>query len=114
MPDKNALLQELDDIASWMDAKFSVPGTDIRFGFDSLIGLIPGIGDTIGLAVSGYIFHRAVQHGVPHHIKLQMIFNIFIDWVIGIIPLLGDLFDVKWRANTRNVALLRQHFQTTA
>ena len=103
------LLRELDNIASWMDAKFSVPGTDIRFGLDSLIGVIPGIGDTIGMAVSGYIFHRAVQKGVPHHIKLQMIFNIFIDWLIGLIPLLGDLFDVKWKANIRNVELLRRH-----
>ncbi len=103
------LLRELDNIASWMDAKFSIPGTNIRFGLDALVGVIPGIGDTIGMAVSGYIFHRAVQQGVPHHIKLKMIFNIFIDWLIGLIPLLGDLFDVKWKANIRNVELLRRH-----
>lgn len=109
MKNDDDLLRELDNIASWMDAKFSIPGTDIRFGLDSLVGLIPGIGDTVGMAVSGYIFHRAVQQGVPHHIKLKMLFNIFIDWLIGLIPLLGDLFDVKWKANIRNVALLRRH-----
>lgn len=108
---KDDLLSELDQIASWMDARFIVPGTSIRFGLDSVIGLIPGIGDTIGLGISGYIFHRAVQHGVPHHIKLNMLFNIFIDWLIGLIPLLGDLFDVKWKANTKNVALLRKHLE---
>lgn len=109
--DQEQLLRDLDNIASWMDARFSIPGTDIRFGLDSLTGLIPGIGDTLGMAVSGYIFHRAVQYGIPHHIKARMIFNIFIDWLIGIIPLAGDVFDVKWKANLRNVALLRKHLQ---
>ncbi len=109
--DEDELIRELDNIASWMDARFSVPGTNIRFGLDSLIGLVPGIGDTIGMAVSGYIFHRAVQQGVPHHIKFRMIFNIFIDWLIGLIPLLGDLFDVKWKANIRNVELLKRHMR---
>ena len=108
---KDDLLRELGQIASWMDARFIIPGTNIRFGLDSLIGLVPGIGDTIGLGISGYIFHRAVQHGIPHHMKIRMLFNIFIDWVIGLIPLLGDLFDVKWKANTKNVELLRKHLE---
>lgn len=104
-------LTELENIAAWMDARFSIPGTNIKFGLDSLIGLVPGIGDTIGLGVSAYIVHRAIRLGVPHHIKVSMILNILIDWVIGTIPVVGDLFDVQWKANLRNVALLRRHLR---
>jgi len=111
MKKNDKLLAELENIAVWMDAKFIVPGTNIRFGLDSVIGLVPGIGDTLGMLVSAYIFHRAVQHKVPHHIKVSMLLNIFIDWVIGTVPLVGDLFDVKWKANIRNVDLLRRHLR---
>lgn len=111
MNKNDLLLTELQNIASWMDAKFIIPGTNIHFGLDSLVGLIPGIGDTIGLGVSGYIVHRAIQQGVPHHMKVSMILNILIDWAIGTIPVVGDIFDVKWKANIRNVALLRKHLR---
>ncbi|MDB5491644.1 MAG: hypothetical protein JWO78_1493 [Micavibrio sp.] len=104
-------LAELENLASLMDARFIIPGTNIHFGLDSLVGLIPGIGDTIGLAVSAYIVHRAMQHNLPRHIKVRMVTNIAIDWLIGAVPVVGDLFDVKWKANIRNVELLRRHLR---
>lgn len=102
-------IQELELLADWMDSRFFIPGTNYRFGLDSLAGLIPGIGDTLGLLVSFYIVHKAMRHRLPHHLKAVMVWNIFIDWLIGIIPLAGDIFDIGWKANRRNVALLKKH-----
>ncbi len=102
-------VDDLDFLADLMDNKFTIPGTSIRFGLDSLIGLLPGIGDTISLLVSGYIVRRAHEAGVPHHIKARMLFNIFVDWLIGIVPFIGDIFDVGWKANRKNVDLLKKH-----
>ncbi len=100
---------DLDFLADLMDNKFTIPGTSIRFGIDSLIGLIPGIGDTISLLISSYIVRRAHEYGVPHHVKARMAFNIFVDWLIGIVPFIGDIFDVGWKANRMNVDLLKKY-----
>ncbi len=102
-------LEVLDLLAEWMDNKFRVPGTQIKFGIDSILGLIPGIGDTIGLAISGYVLKRARHYGAPKSVQIKMIWNIFIDWLIGLIPFLGDIFDVGYKANVKNVALLKKH-----
>lgn len=107
-------IQDLEVLADWMDSKFTIPGTQIRFGLDSLIGLAPGIGDTLGLAVSAYIYGRARQHDLPLHLRTAMLKNIGIDWVIGLIPFAGDIFDVGWKANRRNVALLKKHLDNKA
>ena len=107
-------IQDLEALADWMDSKFTIPGTQIRFGLDSLIGLAPGIGDTLGLAVSAYIYGRARQHDLPLHLRTAMLKNIGIDWVIGLIPFAGDIFDVGWKANRRNVALLKKHLDNKA
>jgi hypothetical protein len=114
MTDKHPHVQELELLADWMDSKFFIPGTNYRFGLDPLIGLIPGIGDTAGLLISAYIFHKASAHDLPRHLKIRMIANIFIDWLIGLIPFLGDLFDIGWKANRRNVELLRLHLEKKA
>lgn len=105
-------LDRLDRLANLMDQQFLIPGSDIRVGLDSIIGLIPGIGDTASLAVSGYIVHRAWKAGVSPLILSRMIWNIFVDWIIGIIPFFGDLFDVGWKANRRNVDMLKAHHLT--
>lgn len=105
-------LQKLDQLADLMDNKFVLPGTNIRIGLDSIIGVIPGIGDTLTLAVSGYIIHKARQAGVNPLILSQMIWNVGIDWAIGIVPFVGDAFDIGWKANRRNVDLLKAHLKT--
>ncbi len=102
-------IQKLDKMAEWMDSRFKIPGTSIRFGFDSLLGLIPGIGDTVTLATTGYLISRAHNYKLPWHVKTTMLWNLFIDWLIGLIPLLGDIFDVGWKANQKNVALIKKY-----
>ncbi|EIE50529.1 uncharacterized protein DUF4112 [Salipiger aestuarii] len=90
-----------------MDRAFRLPFTRIRLGWDSIIGLVPGVGDTLALAPAAWIVSQAHQAGAPRHILGQMGVNIGIDWVIGLLPLIGDLLDVGYKANTRNAALLR-------
>lgn len=102
-------IEVLDLLAEWMDNKFRIPGTQIRFGVDSLLGLIPGLGDTIGLAISGYVLKRARYYGAPKTMQAKMMWNIFIDWLIGTIPFIGDIFDVGYKANIKNVALLKNY-----
>jgi len=91
-----------------MDTAFVVPGTGIRFGFDGLIGLVPGIGDAVTTALSLYLVHEAWQLGAPKHVLTRMLGNVALDGVIGAVPVAGDVFDVLWRANKRNMRLLRE------
>lgn len=102
-------LAKLDTLADWMDAKFTVPGTNFKFGLDPLLGLLPGIGDTAAFLVSSYIVMEAEKLGVNTTTKYRMIGNIFLDLLIGSIPFLGDLFDAGFKANRKNIALLREH-----
>ncbi len=111
--DDNELLK-LDQLADLMDNKFVIPGTDIRVGLDSIIGLVPGIGDTASLAVSAYIIMKARQHGVHPWLISRMTWNVMIDFMLGLVPLAGDIFDVGWKANRRNVDLLKAHFKARA
>ena len=96
-------------LARLLDAAVTIPGTNIRVGLDALIGLVPGVGDMAGAAMSGYIVLAAARLGAPTPVLLRMLLNIGVDGVIGSVPLLGDLFDVGWRANLRNTALLDAH-----
>jgi len=96
----------------WMlDSTFKLPGTGIRFGFDSLIGLVPGLGDLVGGALSLYIIAESARLGVPRSLLLRMGWNVAVDTFVGEVPILGDLFDVAWKANMRNLALLEGHLQ---
>jgi uncharacterized protein DUF4112 len=104
-----ARIARIDALATLLDTAFLVPGTNIRFGFDAMIGLIPGIGDVITTALSLYIVGEARALGAPRHLILRMLANVALDGVVGAVPLLGDAFDVMWRANRRNIALLRNH-----
>lgn len=99
-------LQQLQRLADWMDSKFTIPGTKIKFGLDSLIGIIPGVGDTATVAVTAFIIGKAGKYNLPFHIKSKMIWNAFIDWLIGLVPFFGDIFDIGFKANRKNVALL--------
>lgn len=102
---------KLSRLAWLMDSSFRIPGTQIRFGLDGLIGLIPGIGDALGAIISSHILTQAAHLGVPKPILLKMAFNIGFDAVLGIIPVLGDVSDFVWKANQRNVKLLNDYLE---
>jgi hypothetical protein len=93
-------------LAWLLDNQFQVPGTSIRVGLDGILGLIPGIGDTLASCLSLFILSEAIQRKVRRRTIAKMAGNIAIDWVIGLVPLLGDVFDIVYKANMRNVALL--------
>ena len=103
------VLSRLDRYAILMDAKFQIPGTRIRFGLDPLIGLFPGIGDVVGLMMSLYVVVETVRLGAPRRLVLGMLRNIAVEALMGVVPVLGDLFDVGFKANLRNVRLLRNY-----
>lgn len=109
---------EIDDSLqrlSWlMDDLIKVPGLGWRFGLDALVGLIPGLGDTATSLVSFYVLASAVRYGVPKVTLLRMGLNIGIDYVVGSLPLVGDLFDAWWKSNQRNVALLSERATVSA
>ena len=109
--DQSASLRAL---ARLLDSAVAIPGTNIRVGLDSLIGLVPGLGDIAGAAMSGYIVLAAARLGAPTPVLIRMVANIAVDGVVGSVPLLGDLFDVGWRANLRNTDLLERHLAAPA
>jgi hypothetical protein len=106
-----ASLARLDRFANLTDARFRIPGTPIRFGIDPLLGLLPGLGDVLGLLLSLYVLVEAWRLGAPLGLLGRMLANLLIEFVGGIVPVLGDAFDVYWKANTRNTALLRAHIE---
>ncbi len=99
--------QGLDNLAFYLDGLFRVPGTGWRFGLDSLIGLIPNVGDTLTSFDSFYILLAGVRYGVPKITLLRMAFNIGLDYVVGTIPFIGDAFDFFWKSNQQNMDLIR-------
>jgi hypothetical protein len=96
-------------LASLMDDRFAVPGTRLRFGWDSILGLFPGLGDVLTSAISLLIVHHAWQTGASRLTLMRMLGNVGVDFVVGAIPFLGDLFDFVWKANRKNARLLEQH-----
>ena len=95
-------------LARALDTIIGIPGTPLRFGADAILGLIPGAGDVIGAAMSSWIVMAAARRGVPPEVLGRMLYNVVIDTAIGTIPGLGDLFDVAWKSNTKNVELLER------
>jgi hypothetical protein len=110
--DRAARLARLDRLADRLDSQFSVAG--IRFGWDSIIGLIPGIGDAATAVPSAWIVYQAYRMGMPTPVLARMAANTGIDFVIGGIPVVGDLFDLGFKANRRNIALLRRRMERDA
>ena len=92
-----------------LDSAARVPGTNFRFGLDPVLGLIPGLGDVAGAALSGYVVILASRLGAPKSVIVRMLGNVAIDTVAGAMPVVGDLFDAGWKSNTRNLALLERH-----
>jgi hypothetical protein len=109
--DRRAALTRLEWLANFMDTAVLIPGTNIRFGADAVIGLWPGVGDAIGTGISALIVAEAYRLGAPGHLIARMVANIAVDGFVGSIPVLGDAFDVLWRANCMNVDLLHEHFE---
>jgi Domain of unknown function (DUF4112) len=106
----NRISQErLDRLAYYLDDLFAIPGTKWRIGLDGLIGLIPGVGDVSTAVLSAWIIFQASRHNIPKAILLRMVGNMIIDFGLGSIPLVGDIFDVGWKANRRNMRLLRRY-----
>ena len=101
-------LARLETIAKLLDVAFIVPGTNIRYGIDGLIGLIPVIGDIITTAISLWLVREARTLGAPWHITARMLANVAVDGVVGLVPVAGDAFDVMFRANVRNVRMLKR------
>jgi hypothetical protein len=104
-------IARIDRLATLLDTRFVIPFTKFRFGTDSLIGLAPGIGDVITTALALYIVYEAHRLGAPKTVLARMLGNVAIDGVVGIVPVAGDVFDVLWRANRRNVRILREHLE---
>ena len=101
----------LEALAKLMDGAFVIPGTNIRMGLDGLIGLVPVAGDMISGLISTYMIWEARQLGAPRWLIARMLANTLLDTTVGAIPVLGDAFDVLFRANMKNMALLRRHVE---
>lgn len=96
-------------LARLLDTAVGVPGTPLRIGLDAVLGLVPGAGDMVAAALSGYIVLVAVRSGTPPAIVLRMLANIGIDTLVGSVPVLGDLFDVAYKSNIKNVELMERY-----
>lgn len=104
--DKDKTRRFLERLAWYLDNSIPIPGLNARIGLDPLLGLLPGIGDTIGALLSSYILAGTARLGVSKSVLLKMAFNIAVEAVVGALPVLGDFFDMAWKANQRNVQLL--------
>lgn len=97
-----------------MDAQVGVPFTTIRFGLDALAGLVPGLGDVAGALVSSWVIVESARLGASRGTLVRMLGNVAIESLVGLVPVLGDLFDAAWRSNQRNVDLLERHLTDPA
>jgi len=108
--DQDARLRWVERIARLMDSQFQVPGTSWRFGLDPIMSLIPVVGGIPSLAVSGVLILTMMRHGASGNLVVRMVLNVLLDTVIGAIPIIGTIFDFAYKANDKNVRLLRRHY----
>jgi len=104
-----ARVSKLRRISRVLDNAITIPGTKFSFGLDPILGLLPGGGDTITGGISAYIVVEAARMGIPREVLGKMVGNILLDSFAGTIPVLGDLFDVGWKSNVKNIELLEKH-----
>lgn len=107
----NEDIKWIDVVTDWMDNKIGIPGTKIRFGLDFLIGLVPYVGDLASFAISGLLLVGMARHGASGMLIIKMTGNVLLDVIIGSIPILGDLFDLQYRANWRNLKLFEEFYE---
>lgn len=108
-PEQEQRLELIRHLARLLDSALVVPGTSIRLGLDPILGIFPGLGDLVSPLFTIGVIWQARDLGIPRVVQLRMIFNVAIDTLIGMVPIAGDLFDVAWKANDMNVALLERH-----
>ncbi|MEQ8973042.1 MAG: DUF4112 domain-containing protein [Coleofasciculus sp. C1-SOL-03] len=109
---KTSTLRRLRRLSNLLDNAIPIPGTPWRFGLDPVLGLLPGAGDFLGTAFSAYIVLEAARIGIPRSLLGQMVINILLDTVIGSVPVVGDIADATWKANTKNMALLETYLDS--
>ena len=102
-------LDAASKFAYWLDAGIRIPGTNLRFGLDPILGLIPGAGDAAGAVLAGWILVEAIRLGASRATVIRIASNVALDAAVGAVPLIGDIFDFAWKANLRNVTLLERH-----
>ncbi|HKA70272.1 MAG TPA: DUF4112 domain-containing protein [Xanthobacteraceae bacterium] len=107
-PGRRAIVERLDRLATLLDTALVIPGTNIRFGADAVVGLVPGIGDVVTTVLSAYIVFEASRLGAPAHLIARMIANVAVDSMITAVPVAGSVADVFFRANRRNMRILRE------
>jgi len=103
--------RRVEQLANLLDNAIRVPGTPWRIGLDPILGLVPGLGDALGAAASGWIIVEAARFGVSAAVLLRMLYNVGIDTALGAVPGIGDLFDFAWKSDSKNLALLRRHLE---
>ncbi|TWU16649.1 DUF4112 domain-containing protein [Allorhodopirellula heiligendammensis] len=108
---KMEAMRWVDGTSNLLDAKYRIPGTRIRFGLDFLMGLVPGAGDAVSLGFSGLLIATMAKNGASLRLILLMLGNVILDAVVGAVPILGNLFDLVFRANIRNARLMREHYE---
>jgi hypothetical protein len=108
---RQGVLRQLDGLSFVLDNSIRIPGTRRRFGLDPVIGLIPGVGDAAGMMMSAYIVVQAARLGAPAPSLVRMLMNVGIEALAGAVPVAGDLFDAWYKANARNVAILRAELE---
>jgi hypothetical protein len=108
-PETEAAVARVEAVARIMDSMFEIPGTKVRVGLDAIMGVVPIVGDLISQVISSYIIWEARQLGVSRFTLARMMANSAVDFVVGIIPFAGDAFDIYFRANLKNLALLKAH-----
>ncbi|HUP95141.1 MAG TPA: DUF4112 domain-containing protein [Burkholderiales bacterium] len=109
MPSYDADRRRLAHIAWLLDNSIPLPGVNFRIGLDAVLGLVPGIGDLLGVLLSTYIVREAARLGAPSSLLTRMAFNVALEGIVGLVPFLGDVFDAAWKANQRNFELLEAH-----
>lgn len=103
-------LRMIDTYSRLLDTKFRIPGTSTRFGVDFLLGLIPGAGDLVSLGMSGVLVATMARNGASPMLVAKMLFNVGLDALVGAVPILGNLFDLFYKANYRNAELMREYY----
>ena len=113
-PDGYLQDHHLDYLERWLDSSFRVPGTDMRFGLDGIIGLLPVVGDVATTGMSVVFVADAYKIGASKHVIAKMVGNVGLDFAVGLIPVVGDLADFAFKSNTKNLRLLKEERQRLA